>query len=57
MNNVNAYEKIEIVKEQMINRQMFKIIVRTNRPSPEAIKRCAEIMLKLNQQVDERAKD
>ncbi|WML34027.1 hypothetical protein [Clostridium sp. OS1-26] len=42
------------VKEKIINGKKFKITVRANMPSPEAIKKCAETMVRILREIDER---
>ncbi|HID0815687.1 TPA: hypothetical protein ACXNW8_001295 [Clostridium botulinum] len=46
----------ETVTEEIISGKKMKVIVRSNRPSKEAIKRCAETMAKILVQVEERQK-
>lgn len=46
-----TYEKTE---DKMINGKMSRITVRANTPSQTAIKRCAETMTRIVQQVEQR---
>lgn len=42
------------VKEKIIDGKKFKITVRANVPSTEAIKRCAETMVRIVREIEER---